>query len=308
MRSILVSIAVVFAFLVCSAPLAAKEWPLDVPKGATVVVKVPIGLWESKEGPSLSTGAPIFTIETSDTLARRDWQTAGLPYFGEFTVTKIFEFKPFYKVKYTDVELRNNTTWVKLRFPAGSDIGSGFKDLTFAGGWNQFEVSDYFKKVVFGEVGSRIFTGPLASVPDVAKLSLLRIAGIGLATLSSESFKGKVFIVFSFPLPATVYNSLKVNEEARAATVMNSRLALIKSFAELASGTAIQGVKIEQSILFRDFSSDAAPTKQDRIEVYAPIEAVNQFSSADITSQQLMDDCVIILNDNRIHLSLANAI
>jgi hypothetical protein len=266
--------------------LLAKQWPLDVPKGATVVVKAPIQFWHP-EDPSFSTGTPIFSVDATAILAKRDWQTAGLPYFGEFVVTKVFEFRPLYKLKYTDIELRNNNTWVKLRFQPSSDINRGFQNLTFTGTWNQFEASDYFKNVVFGTVASTIFTGQLSRIPDSAKLVLLRIAGSGLATVSAETYKDKVYIGFSFPLSGTVYNSLKLNEGARAATVINSRLALLKSLAILAADAGVDGVKISQTVLYRNFVSETA-AKSDSLQLYAPLAAIKQFSSADITNQQFI--------------------
>jgi hypothetical protein len=288
-------------FFVPGRALFANE---IVPKGTTVVVKVPLPLWHP-EVSSVSTGTPIFSIDATGLLTRQDWQTVGLPYFGEFVVTKVTGFRPFGKLKYTDVELRNPKTWVKLRFQPGSDISRGFQDLTFDGTWNQFEGSDYFKSVVFGKVGSAIFSGPLSQIPDAKKLVLLRIAGTALASVSSESFKDKVYIGFAFPLSGTVYNSLKLNEGARTATVLNSQLDLLKSLAVLAD-TVADGVKIEQTILYRDFASENAPNSSDRLQVYAPLAAIKQFASADITSQQFIDQCVVILNSNRIQVLLSN--
>ncbi|MGO9087912.1 MAG: hypothetical protein ACLP6G_04360 [Terriglobales bacterium] len=282
--------------------LAAK-WPLEVSKGATVVVKAPLQFWKA-EGPSFSTGAPIFWVDAA-ILDKQDWESAGLPYFGEFVVTKVFEFKPFYKLKYTDVELRNSSTWVKLRFQPGSDIARGFQALTFTGTWSKFEASDYFKNVVFGTVAARIFTGPFAKIPDPTKLALLRIAGTGLATVTSETYKDKVYVGFTFPLSGTVYNSIKLNEGARAATVINSRLAMLKSLAILVGDAGVDGVKISENILYRNFVSETV-AKTDNLQYYAPLPAISQFSSADITSQQFVDQCVVILNDNRIQVSLSS--
>jgi hypothetical protein len=239
-------------------------------------------------------------------MGNQNWQTAGLPFFGEFVVTKVFEFKPFYKLKYTDVELRNKTTWVKLRFMPGSDLNEGFKGLTFTGSWKEFEASDYFKNVVFGTVASTIFTGPLSRVSDSAKLALLRIAGTGLATLSSESRNDKVYIGFSFPPSGTVYNSLKLNEAARAASVINSRLTMLKDLAVLGADAGVDGIKISETVFYRDFVSETV-ARSDSLQVYVPLAAIKRFSSDDITSQQFVDQCIIIVNSNRIQVTLSNA-
>jgi len=130
-----------------------------------------------------------------------------------------------------------------------ANLRAGFNALTFTGNWNNFEANDYSKTVVFGRVGSTIFTSHLSSIPDSSKLALLRIPGEGLATLSSQSYKGTVYIGFSLPLSGPVYNSVRLNETARVATVINSRLALLRSFAILAGNAGLGGVKVSQQIL-----------------------------------------------------------
>ncbi len=248
---------------------------------------------------------PIFSVDDA-ILAKQNWQTAGLPYFGEFTVTKVTPiYKAFGGKKYIAVELRNSSAWVKLQFQPDSDVASGFASLTFTGTWSKFEASEYFKNVVFGTVGATIFTGPLAKIPDPTKLALLRIAGTGLATVSSETYKDKVYVGFAFPLSGTVYNSIKLNEGARTATVINSRLAMLKSLAILAGDAGVEGVKISEKVLFRNFVSETA-TKSDSLQVYAPLTAIKQFASADITNQQFVDQCITIVNDNRVQVSLSS--
>ncbi len=301
MRTLLLTGAICGAL--AHGALAAKQ-PAEMKKGSIVVVKVPLQLWHP-ESASFSTGSPIYTID-ADTLNTPDWQATGLPFFGEFVVTKIFEFKPLYKLKYTDVELRNDKAWVKLRFQAGADIPKGFGELTYNGTWSDFEKSDNFKTVVFGRVAARIFDGPLSAIPDATKLALLRIAGTGLATVASETFKGKLYVTFTFPISGTVYNSLKLNESARVATVVNSRLAMLKSLAVIAESAGVEGVKLQESVLYRDFLSDQR-NKSDGLQVYAPLRAITQFSSADLTNQQFVDLCTVIVNDNRVQVVLSSA-
>jgi hypothetical protein len=288
-----------------SGPALAAKWPLQVSKGDTVVVKIPLQFWHSEASSLSQPDTPIFSVDAG-ILEKEDWQTAGLPYFGEFTVTKVTPiYKPFGGVKYIAIELRNNSTWVKLQFPPKADLANGFAGLTFTGTWSKFEASEYFKNVVFGTVAARMFTGTLAKIPDPTKLALLRIAGTGLATVTSETYKDKVYVGFAFPLSGTVYNSIKLNEGARAATVINSRLAMLKSLAILAGEVGVDGVKIGEKILYRDFVSETG-TKTDNLQLYAPLPAIKQFASADITNQQFVDQCIVIVNDNRVQVSLSS--
>jgi hypothetical protein len=145
----------------------------------------------------------------------------------------------------------------------------------------------------------------MAKVSDSTKLALLRIAGTGLATVSSETYKDKVYVGFAFPLSGTVYNSIKLNEGARAATIINSRRAMLKSLAIFAGDAGVDDVKIGEKILYRDFVSETA-VKTDNLQLYAPLQAIKQFSSADITNQQFVDQCIVIVNDNRVQVSLSS--
>jgi hypothetical protein len=80
---------------------------------------------------------------------------------------------------------------------------------------------------------------------------------------------------------------------------------MLKSLAILAGDAGVEGVKISEKILYRNFVSETA-AKSDTLQVYAPLGAIKQFSSADITSQQFVDQCIVIVNDNRVQVSLSS--
>jgi hypothetical protein len=153
------------AMILLSGQALAAKWPLQVSKGDTVVVKAPLQYWHPEESSFSQPTTPIFSVDAA-IIAKQNWQTAGLPYFGEFTVTKVTAiYKAFGGKKYINVELRNNSTWVKLQFQPDSDLASDFASLTFTGTWSKFEASEYFKNVVFGAVGAAIFTGSWRRFP-----------------------------------------------------------------------------------------------------------------------------------------------
>jgi hypothetical protein len=76
------------AMILWSGQALAAKWPLQVSKGDTVVVKVPLQYWHPEESSFSQPTTPIFSVDTA-ALAKLQWQTAGLPYFGEFVVTKV---------------------------------------------------------------------------------------------------------------------------------------------------------------------------------------------------------------------------
>ncbi len=65
------------------------------------------------------------------------------------------------------------------------------------------------------------------------------------------------------------------------------------------------GVKIGEKILYRDFVSETA-VKTDNLQLYAPLQAIKQFSAADITNQQFVDQCIVVVNDNRVQVLLSS--
>jgi hypothetical protein len=58
-------------------------------------------------------------------------------------------------------------------------------------------------------------------------------------------------------------------------------------------------------IMYRNFVNESV-NRTDQLEVYLPVELVVKFADSDITSQQLMDGGIVLLNGNRIQVQLTN--
>lgn len=306
-RYIAFAIAVLGAVLMVTASSQAKDWPLTIPKGSVVVAKVPTKFWRVDKYDDVSSkGQSIYYVEAKDVLDTPGWQMSGFPYCGEFTVTKVFEYKPFYKLRYTDVELRNNAIYLKLRFsPEIKDLNAEFQKLTAPGNWSVFESSDEFHKTVFATQNSMIFVGPLAQLSDSLKIALMRTVCDGQNTFDVETFKSRSYFAVHLASDGIVYNSLKLDESARVRRTINEELLhRIKLFRGIAEQTGIDGVKFTISISYRDFVNETV-AHVDKMEVYVPLDLSMKFADADITSQQLLDGSIVLLNDNRIQVNLA---
>lgn len=302
----IVRLACLAIMLIATAfPSRAERWPLAVPKGATVVATVPQRFWQVDKYDNVSSGGQlIYFVNVEDVLGHTAWRTSGFPYCGDFTLTKITKFRPLGRLRYTIVELRNSSIYLKLRFPAGSDLASDFQNVVRSGDWQSFQGSADFRNNVLATEGESIFTGELAVLPEPIKLSLFGMVCKGQGTLGTVSFKGHTYLAVTFGDDGTVYNSIQLNQAARVARVINDRLLDdIKAFRGVATLAGIDGVEFTLPIHYRNFVSETVATS-DTLEVYVPLDLANEFASQDVTSQQLMDGSVVILNGNRVQVSL----
>lgn len=293
------------ALLALSRPMLAEKWPLEVPKGSVVVATIPRGFWQVDKYDSASSGGQlIYFVGVEDVLSQPGWRASGFPYCGDFTLTKITEYKPLYKLRYTVVELRNATLYLKLRFPPGVDLKTEFRKVVIPGDWQSFQRSKDFHDNVLAPQGQGIFTGQLAGLPESMKLSLFGMVCSGQGTLGTVAFKGNTYLAVTLGDDGTVYNTVQLNQSARIARVINERLLDdIKAFQSVANLAGIDGVEFTARIYFRNFVSEIVATS-DNLEIYVPLGLASKFANQDITSQQLMDGSVVILNGNRVQVSL----
>lgn len=304
-----------------------KHWPLSIPQGSQVVVKIPSAAWQvendqrsefklwlpfkNERGPD-GLGTAYF-VNMKQLLQRPDWKTAGFPFCEEFTLTKVYEIRSammHHLLPYTEVELRSGSVFLRLHFAyASSDTGSlntELQNVLFIGTWSDFEQSEEFRKNVFSVEGNRIFTGQLSSLSDGMKTALMRMVCRGRNTISTENFKGKMYFAVSMDSDGTVYNSNKLGSSARAAKVINERvIPAVKVFEHPTQESGIDGLKFTVPIDHRNFADDSAVTSDDRLEVYLPLDAILKFLDSDLTSQQLLDNGIVRLNGDRIQVSLS---
>jgi len=279
----------------------AKDWQLRLAKGSTVVAKIPTGLWETpRRSVSLAFGKRIYVVDVDEVLAASDWQASGFPYCGEFTLAKVSK-----KSAYSEVELQNSDIYLKLRFRKGDNLDREFQKVVVPGYWSRYESSEDFRANVFTVQAAKIFTGPLAQLTDSLKLSLLRMVCDGQGTLATEPYKGKSYLAVSLADDGNIYNSLRLNQSAGAARVINDRLLQqAKLFGKVAGLAGVDGVKFSLRISYENLVTKS-DLHTDKLELYIPLDLTTKFANADITSQQLVDGSIVLVNDNRIQVPLA---
>ena len=307
------------------AYVAKHEWPLSLPMGSTVVVKIPVRFWQAEKdqrkdlkielpfkderGPSGS-GLAYF-VDVEDVLNQPNWASSGFPQCGEFMLTRIFELKSYtmhHELPYTEVELRSGNVYLRLHLAHLSSeadaLNADFQRLVVSGTWAQFENSEDFRRNVFSVQEPKIFTGPMSGLSYGMKVSLMHMACNGQNTFATETYKGRDYFAVTMQFDGTVYNSNKLNSAARVALVINEKvITSVKTFKAPTQESGIDGLKFVAPIFYRNFV-DESQTGQDQLEVYLPLDLVVKFVDADITSQQLIDGSIVLLNGNRIQVPL----
>ena len=124
-------------------------------------------------------------------------------------------------------------------------------------------------------------------------------------TTTTETFRGKDYIGVFIGSGLGVYNSLKLDQPARVRHLLHEQLlTLIKEFAEVAEGAGTYGLLVSLSIPYRNFLDDDQDVRYDTLRLYLPIAEIKRFAEYEITSQDLVDASVIIVNDNRVAVTL----
>lgn len=72
--------------------------------------------------------------------------------------------------------------------------------------------------------------------------------------------------------------------------------------APLASENSLAGIKLTIEVLHKDFLNESVPDSDD-VSIYAPTAAISKFTAAEITNQQFIDACVVMVNGNRIEVA-----
>src|SRR5215475_20695 len=283
--AVTICLLVIFASLTFAGP----QWPQGVSKGSIVVLKVPVPALASYEGPS-SAGALIYGVDVERVLANSTWRGRSFPVMANFIVEKINEWKSPSGSKLTQIEIRNPELWVKLRFDPSKNVGARLGEVLAVQTIDQFKQSEYFRKEVFDALDPKIFVGPIAGLPFKVKLALLDFVHFNREAITAGTYKGKSYLSIDLGDSGTVYNSLRLDQSARVARVINEKyLALIKTFSSVAELAGIECIKLTTVILHKSFLEELASPTRDHLEVYVPLDQAQRFSSAEITSQQLVD-------------------
>lgn len=297
----LVTLPVVSAYAQKNPP---PVWALDVPRGTTVVLKIPnrllgfdrVSSWTG----AVSYGAVIEQSQKGGYLVGglNDWRSAGWTMMRQIVLEKVTRDKNF-----TEVELRDPLFNIKLRFDnTVRDVNAAFHDIAFVGTVPEFEASDYYKQEVMGKLLPAVFTGRLASIPQARKMDLLKELKYIDSAIRTEKYKGGEYLSINVGGDTEIYNSNRIDQPTRMAHSLNQRvLYYFKRLARIIKfHPDVDGIKITILVPYKNFLTEYYNNPYyDRLEVYAPMDTIRQFVDDELTNQEFVEESILLVNGNR---------
>lgn len=270
-------------------------------KGATVTIKL---------GTTYGTVRVVPHGDVVSVDGTSDWETLVFPSLAEYQIEKIDR-----KKNETEIDLRQTgpvPSRLHLIFPANiptDDLAHAFARLVIPGPANSPAV-DAYRTSVYRRMAKQFFTGtPMEKFSDERQLALAKFANLVAVgtTLGAETYKEKNYFVVNLGRDTAEYNDLKFSQGALVAHVVNEKLLqILKRFAvQVRDVPELQGLKLEIAVPHKSFLDQYAAPKISRLQVFAPTDLITKFANADITNQQFIDGCVVILDDNRVQVSLS---
>jgi hypothetical protein len=296
--------SVVTAAFLAQALLFMTDASGALPTGTPVTLKFPKKMlnvvatsgWNGDQyGVEIGCGDSGCTVN-----GQKDWQTSGFPWLIEGAVGKTFIEK---KTKNTVVEVRTTSSGnVRLVFPNAADVDSGIAAVTLRPG----ESPEEYRTGIYKEIAKTVFTGDLAGVPAESQARLLSFADASGSPLSVAKYKDGTYLSVDVGDDGNVYNTLQMNQMQRLARSLREHIIpVLKRLAGDVSASSMTGVKVAFKVHFQNFLEKYVPPAVDSVIMYIPAEALQQFADADISSQKLLDASVILVNDDRVEVSLA---
>ena len=311
MRCLSVLLAVSSFYL--AEPVAAQTPDVGFAKGDSVVIVVPTRFmqvrWTGLGGLNMKldiearTNEGIVEVEeASDSVWRRDWRLAGFPAVSHYAVASL-KTVDHNGGEFIEVTLKDRPPlYWRYRFFAPADQAEAIRTVLAP-----VRAADSVLRMAYDSLGAHFFTGPLASFTPAERLLLLQFAHLTAngTKLGSETFKGITYLTIALPWDGNTWNDLRVTRTQRIGRLIGDQLALLKAFAKVAvPHDAIGGLKLEQPS-----RHGTAPyyvdTANDDVAAYFPVEAMLKFANADITSQQLVNQGIVLVNGNRVEVDLS---
>jgi proton glutamate symport protein len=230
-----------------------------------------------------------------------EWQTSGFAFMLRTTVSSIKTDK---RTETTKVELKGNSEFPIIRIEIHGDVNTALAAVLARAS----DVEEA-RRQGYKALAARHLGGTLAQLSDAARQSLLSFADTTAngMTIGTATFKDNLYVAIDLGIDPVIHNDVRLTQGQRLASTINGRLLrVLKEFAAAAASVPqIYGLKLQYLSAHKDFLEEMAAPQFDKIELYAASEFIKSFAEADITSQQLADSSVILLNGNRISVQLA---
>ena len=208
--------------------------------------------------------------------------------------------------KKTEIEFRIPGTWVKLRFRNHADMTQRLNQYAVpesdSWGKDSEEAESRLNEVLDGAAAGAFkeTTVPTEFWRPLAKYAM-SLGGIAL--LPSTSFRGGEYLTVQLG-DSSVFNTLRINQSQRVARVVGELMSRIKDAGSL-SDVGLVGVELKVEILYRDFSK-RSNAGSDFMDWYIESAAIPALRDFEITSQDFVNQSVVIVNGTRVEVDLSD--
>lgn len=247
----------------------------------------------------LYTGAVAVTDSGVTINGNAGWAGKAVPDFREMTVKRAGPGKSGY-----EVELADRFQTVIFSFADEAAAARAMPQLTIASGDTAAIAA--WKETVKAAMAQNVFSGSLARIPAPAQSALMALEASHLGHIAGgESFKERDYLVLNTGESEHAYNTIQMNRLQRAGAVAPELLTALKAVHHALGGCdAIYGVKVQTTIPYRNFVTNGDEGR-DTIAIYAPCASIAKYSAADISAQALLADSIVMLNGDRVDVTLA---
>lgn len=156
-----------------------------------------------------------------------------------------------------------------------------------------------------------VFAGQLAEISPAAQFRILAVADSVLRgdTLQIVRFQGRPYIMLRASPSGYVYNTSQTSEPERQAGTLNEvSFPLIRALGSTDSTLSPAfGFAVVTSVKSKQFGGDYSflnSTARDEITLYVMADAARRLANAEITTQELVDQSVVLFHGNRIKVDL----
>ena len=296
-----------------TGPSGGQSPDIGVAKGDSVVLVVPTrfaainrsglgGLNRKFDVDAHMTNGVLQIRDPDDSTWQAEWRTAGFPSVSHFYVSNVKTVTRLAgQLRFIEVTLKRPGLY-DYRLFAPADQPQAIRPLLAP-----LAAADSVRRMAYDSLGARFFTGPLAGFSPSERSLLLTFAHITAngTRIASETFKGVTYLTITLPDDGNTWNNLRVTRSERIGRLIGNQLALLKTFALAAvRHDIIGGLKLTQPST-HGTAPNYLDTRSDRVEAYFPLDVLLKFAEADITSQQLVNQSIILVNGDRVEVDLS---
>lgn len=146
-------------------------------------------------------------------------------------------------------------------------------------------------------------------VKNNVRMQALQLARqMGAVRVGVGTFKGRQHLHLDLGREPAVFNNLKLDQGARAAEAIKRKaIPSLKTAARATWPPEILDYKVTVAVRNMNALREFDTPQVETVTMYVPVDQMKKFLNADITTQQLVDGSIVLLNDDRVQVSLGGS-